>query len=424
MKMKLQKILNRLQELHPKEIDLNLSRIINLCKKLGNPQDKIKSISIVGTNGKYSTIQAMYAILKEANIKCNVYTSPHIKKINERFVFDNQELNDENLSKLLEEVEKVNDNKSITFFEILTAAYFYKAAEYPDNINLIETGLFHRFDATNILKKNLASVVTSIGLDHLDWLPENEKTVEKIIYEKTSSLLNSNIIVAKQSTNKIADQIKKTISKNTSQKLFFDKDYNFMLNENNLFYYEDKINGIKLPKPNVNGQFQLENISTAIATLRSIEKLEIKEKHIKTGITKINSIARLQEITEGKLKNLVKNNRLLVDGSHNPLGAKVLNEYLESLNCNKHIILGMMENKDHQEYISYFKNISSLTTVDIPNQPSSTKGNDLKDKIYNHGNVKYKKSITEAIKSISVKENDLILITGSLYLAGEVLNLN
>ena len=422
--MKLQKIVNRLQELHPKEIDLSLDRVITLCKKLNKTQDKIRAISVVGTNGKYSTIQAMYSILKEAGFNCNIYTSPHIKKINERFVFNNQEIGDEELSELLEEVENVNDNQPITFFEILTVAYFYKASKYPDNINLIETGLFHRFDATNILKKNLASVVTSIGLDHLDWLPKNERTVEKIIYEKTSNLLNSNIIVAKQSSNKISDEIKNTISKITSQKLFFNKDYNYSLNENDFFYYEDRIGGLKLPLPNVNGQFQIENISTAIATLRSIKKLKVKEEHIKAGIIKIQSIARLQEITKGKLKNLVKDNRLLVDGSHNPLGAKVLNEYLESLDCNKHIILGMMENKDHRKYVSYFKNFSSLTTIDIPNQTKSIKGYELKNKLKNRRNIQYKKSIMEAISSIPIKKNDLILITGSLYLAGEVLNLN
>ena len=422
--MKLQKIISRLQELHPKEIDLSLDRVITLCKKLNNPQDKIKAISVVGTNGKYSTIQAMYAILKEANIKCNIYTSPHIKKINERFVFNNQELSNEELSKLLEKVEKVNENQPITFFEVLTAAYFYKAAEYSDNINLIETGLFHQFDATNILKKNLASVVTSIGLDHLDWLPKNEQTVEKIIYEKTSALLDSNIIVAKQSSSKISDQIKQTIFNNQSQKKFFNEGYSYSSNENNFFYYEDDISGIKLPNPNVNGQFQLENISTAIATLRSISQLEVREEHIKSGITKIHSIARLQEIDKGKLKDLVKHNKLFVDGSHNPLGAKVLNEYLESLDCNKHIILGMMANKNHQEYISYFKNISSLTTIDIPNQPNSIKGNELKNKLNKYKHAQYKESIAEALISIPVKKNDLILITGSLYLAGEVLNLN
>ena len=422
--MKLQKVIDRLQKLHPKEIDLSLDRIINLCQKLGNPQNKIKSISVVGTNGKYSTIQAMHAILKEAKINCNIYTSPHIRKINERFIFNDKELNDNELSNLLETVEKVNENQPITFFEILTAAYFYKAAEYPDNINLIETGLFHRFDATNILNQNLASIVTSIGLDHLDWLPINKQTIEEIIFEKTSTLLNSNIIVAKQSTNKISEMIKNTIKDNKSNKFFFNENYSFSLRENNFFYYEDKIGGLKLPTPNIKGQFQLENISTAIATLRTVKEIEINDKHIKYGITKINSIARLQEIKKGKLKDLARNNKLFVDGSHNPLGAKVLNEYLESLDCNKHIILGMMANKDHQEYISYFKNITTLTTVDIPNQPNSIKGKKLKEKLNNYKNVKYKKSIFEAIKSIPAKENELILITGSLYLAGEVLNLN
>ena len=422
--MKLQKIVSRLQELHPKEIDLSLDRIQSLCKKLGNPQDKIKAISIVGTNGKYSTIQAMFSILKEANFNCNIYTSPHIKSINERFVFNNEELNDEDLANLLEEVEEANNGEPITFFEILTAAYFLKASQYPDNINLIESGLFFRFDATNILKNNLASVVTSIGLDHLDWLPENEQTVEKIIFEKTSSLLNSNIIVAKQSTNKIKENIKKTISNNRSNKFFHNENYSFTMQENDFFYYEDQFGGIKLPMPNVKGQFQLENVSTAIATLRILKDLKIKDDHIKKGILKINCIARLQEIKSGKLKELVKDHKLYVDGSHNPLGAKVLNEYLESLDCNKHIILGMMANKDHNEYMSFFKDISSLTTIDIPNQPNSIKGGELKDKLNGFSNINYKESIEDAIKSIPVKENDIILITGSLYLAGEVLNLN
>ena len=422
--MKLQKIVNRLQKLHPKEIDLSLNRIKKLCKTLGNPQDKLKAISVVGTNGKYSTIQALFAILREANIKCNIYTSPHIKRINERFVFNNEELNDDDLGILFEEVEEANNNEPITFFEILTAAFFYNASKYPENINLIETGLFHRFDATNILKDNLASIVTSIGLDHLDWLPENEQTTKKIIFEKTSTLVNSNIIIAKQSSSEIVNDIKSSILKNSSKKYFFNEDYNYSSNENGFIFYEDKNGGIKLPTPNVKGQFQLENISTAIATLRSINHLKVSEKHIKDGITKIKSIARLQEIDSGNLKELVKNNKLLVDGSHNPLGAKVLNEYLESLNCNIHIILGMMSNKDHNDYMSYFKNISSLTTIDIPNQPNSIKGKVLKSKLNSFENVQYKESIIDAIKSIPVKENDIILITGSLYLAGEVLNLN
>ncbi len=414
--MKLQKILSRLQKLHPKEIDLSLDRVQNLCKKLGNPQEKLKCISIVGTNGKYSTIQAIRAILKEANIKVNIYTSPHIQKINERFVFNDKEISDDNLAKLLTEVEEINAGEPITYFEILTAAYFHHAKNF-DNINLIESGLFHRFDATNIIKENLATIVTTIGLDHLDWLPKNEKTIEKIVYEKTSSLLNSNIIIARQTNKETLNMIKKNISSNTSKKIIFNEQFSCSENENGFIYYEDEIGGLKLPKSNLIGEFQIENIATAIATLRSL-KLQIEDGHINNGITKIKSVARLQEINNGRIKDLCKNNKIFIDGSHNPLGAKVLNKYLESLNCNKHIILGMMSNKDHNEYMNYFKNITSLTTIDIPNQPNAITGQELKQKLNRFPNINYKKSIQDAIKSILVSNNDIILITGSLYLAG------
>ncbi len=421
--MKLQKILSRFQKLHPKEIDLSLDRIKDLCKKLGNPQDKIKAISVVGTNAKNSTINGIFSILKEANLKCNVYTSPHILKINERFIFNNKELCDDELADLFEEIESINDNKPITFFEILTACYFYKAAQYPGNTNLIEAGLFHRFDATNILRENLASVVTSISKDHLDWLEKDEQTIEKIVFEKTSSLLKSNIIVAKQSTKETMDCIKKTISQNQSNKVFFNDDFNYSVNENDFFYYEDKLGGLKLPMPNILGQFQLENISTAVATLRTLN-LGIKDEHIQRGITKISSLARLQEIKSGKLKELVKNNKLIVDGSHNEDGARVLNEYLQTLDCNKHVIISMMANKQHEKYISYFKDVSSITTIDLKTQPNSIRGKDLKEKFKSMPNVQYQPSIEQAIKSIKLKEGDLLLITGSLYGAAEVLSLN
>ena len=421
--MKLKKILSRFLKLHPKEIDLSLDRIKLLCEKLGNPQDKIKAISVVGTNGKKSTINAIFSILKEAKLNCNVYSSPHIQRINERFIFNNQELEDEKLSFLFEEVEKINDNQPITFFEILTACYFYKAAQYPENINLIEAGLFHRFDATNILKKNLASIVTSISKDHLDWLPKKNQTIEKIVFEKTSSLLNSNIVVSKQNSINTTECIKKTILKNTSKKIFFNENFSYSNEKNGFFYYEDKFGGLKLPLPNILGQFQLENISAAIATLRILD-IDIKDDNIKNGITKIESVARLQEIKSGKLKKLVKDSQLLLDGSHNEDGARVLNEYLQTLDCKKHVIIGMMANKDHKKYISYFKDISSLITIDIPGQPNSISGKDLKEKFKSIPNVQYKKSIEQAIKSISLKKNDLVIITGSLYLAGEMLNLN
>ena len=422
--MELQKILSRLQKLHPKEIDLSLDRIKNLCEKLGNPQDEIRCIQVCGTNGKGSTISFLRSILKEANIKCNIYTSPHVKRINERFVYNDEIISDDDLADLLNKIEEINNGQPLTYFEALTSAFFYGCKKYKNNLVIAEFGLFGRGDAVNILKKNLCNIVTSCSEDHLDWLPENDRTIERIIFEKTSSLLNSNIVVAKQSSNEITDLIKKNISKNTARKYYFNENYNFVLKENNFFYYEDKFGGLKIPKPSLNGQFQLENASTAIATLRILKDINIKDHHIIGGIQKASNTARLEEIKSGRLKDLVRNNRLILDSSHNPGGSKVLNEYLQTLDCNKHVIIGMMANKDHEKYISYFKDVSSITTIDIPNQTNAISGKDLKEKFKNIPNVQYKKSIKEAIQSINFKEDDLLIITGSLYLSCEFLNLN
>ena len=422
--MKLQKILARLQKLHPKEIDLSLDRIKNLCTKLGNPQDDIKCIQVCGTNGKGSTISFLHSILKEANIKCNIYSSPHVKSINERFIYNDKIIEDNELADLLNEIEEINAGQPLTYFEALTATFFHGCRNYKDNIVLAEFGLFGRGDAVNILEKNLCNIVTSCSEDHLEWLPENDRNIERIIFEKTSSLLESNIIVAKQSSKEIVECIKKNISNNKANKYFFNEDYNFVSMENDFFYYEDKYGGLKIPKPGMSGQFQLENASTAIASLRILENLKIKDEQIVKGIKNAYNSARLEEIKSGKLKDLVKNNRLIIDSSHNPGGSKAINEYLQTLNCNKHVIVGMMENKDHKKFINYFKNISSLTVIDIPNQTNAISGGKLKEKFKKFKNLNYAKSIELALKALQLEKNDIILITGSIYLAGEMLNLN
>ena len=245
--MKLQKILNHFLKLHDREIDLSLDRIKLLCSKLGNPQDDIQCIQVCGTNGKGSTISFLRSILKEADLKCNVYTSPHIKVINERFIYNNEMISDDDLADLLNEIQEVNNGEPLTVFEALTAAFFHGCRKYKNNIVLAEFGLFGKADAVNILKTNLANIICSISEDHLDWLPENDRTIERIIYEKTSSLLNSNIIVAKQSSDEITKCIKKNLSHNSANKIFYKEDYNFVSEENDFFYYEDKFGGLKIP---------------------------------------------------------------------------------------------------------------------------------------------------------------------------------
>ena len=192
-------------------------------------------------------------------------------------VYNNKEISDNELSNLLTEVEKINDGDQITFFEILTAAFFYGSKKYTNNINIIEAGLFHRFDATNIIKQNLASVLTAFGLDHTDWLPKNKKNIDRIIFEKTSSLLSSKIIVSRQNNSETLDKIKESLNQNSSRKFYFNESYSYTISENGFFYYEDQYGGIKLPMPNLHGEFQLSNIATAIATVRNIKELNIKE---------------------------------------------------------------------------------------------------------------------------------------------------
>ncbi len=234
--MKLQKIISRLERLHPKKIDLSLDRTFNLLKKLGNPQDKLKNvITVCGTNGKFSCIKSLQAILNQAGYKCNLFLSPHLQSYSERFVYNDKEINKNNLAYLLEETEKVNGSKNLTIFEALTCSFLKYCEEYNDNISIIEAGLFHQFDATNVFKKNLCSIVTSINMDHLQWI--KNKTVEGIIHEKTVKLLNSKIFVSRQENKEIASKIKDALKNNKSEKYFYGKHFNYLHAENNFIQY-------------------------------------------------------------------------------------------------------------------------------------------------------------------------------------------
>ena len=126
---KLQNLISELEKHHKKKLDLSLGRTFNLLKKLGNPQDKLNNIiTVVGTNAKASMSYSLKAILNQAGLKCNMYTSPHLQSYTERFVFNDNEIDEENLFKLLEETEKVLGDDNATVFEILTCA-FLKYAE-------------------------------------------------------------------------------------------------------------------------------------------------------------------------------------------------------------------------------------------------------------------------------------------------------
>ena len=353
--------------------------------------------------------------------------SPSLRKFNERYYLLGKYISDNELYDLLTEVEKINKNQNITFHEFICACFFLIASRKKSDLTILESGLFFRLDASNVLKQNIASIVTPIGIDHKDFLKKG--TIEEIVYEKCSHLLGGSKIIISEQKEEVLKNIRENISKNSSLKFIFGKDFNYT-KTNNGFIFKDKKGQINLPYPNLLGDFQISNVCTAVSTVRNLNQFKIKENHIKEAITKIKSEGRLQFIKEGKLRKYVNNkNQILIDGAHNILAAKAIDKYLGSLNSGRKIIMiiGMMINKDHKEFIQVFKNrVESIIALDIPNQVNFIKKEKL-SKIAESCGLKSKteNSIESALKNAS-KENDnaIIFCTGSLYFAGEILNLN
>ena len=421
--MKLQNLVSKLEKHHKKKLDLSLGRTFDLLKKLGNPQDKLKNvISVVGTNAKASMSYSLKSILNQAGLKCNMYTSPHLQSYTERFVFNDNEINEENLFELLVDIEKVLGEDNATVFEILTCAFLKYAENYKDNVHIIEAGLFHQFDSTNVFKDNLMTLLGVIHNDHFHWL--DNKSIDGVIHEKTTKLLNSNIFINKQVTDEIRQKIEVSLDQNTSNKYYFGKDFNISNSENSFIQYQDELGELILPEPNILGDHQLYNISTSIAASRKI--FNVKDQDIKLGIQNISLKGRLQEIKSGKLKEIAGNNRLVIDGGHNISSSYVIANWIKNQNQKVNLIVAMMKDKEHEEFMKSFEGlVNSVSLIDIPNQEGAISKEEFKEKI---SNLKFtfnlSDNIQDAIRSSSESENSITLIIGSLYLIGEVLNLN
>jgi dihydrofolate synthase/folylpolyglutamate synthase len=426
--MKIRKILKRLLQLHHKGEPSTLIRIKRLLKDLSSPENKISNlIQVVGTNSKLGLISSAREMMETAGYTCSVNISPSLRSFNERYYFSGKYISDEKLSDLLIEVEQVNNNKSISFHEIITAAWILHASRKKADISIVEAGALFRLDSSNVFQKNICSCVMPIHIDHLEFLKKG--TIDEIVYEKCSHLLSGSKIFVSEQKNNVLEKIKKNIANNSSKKFILGEDYKYKKN-NNGFTYEDKLGKINLPLPNLLGDFQLGTVSTAIAVARNLNQFKITDSHIKEAITKIRSEGRLQNITQGKLRKYVsESNQIIVDGAHNPLGFSVIKKYLETLNKERKIflVLAMMSSKQHKACIQILKEkVHSITTLDIPNQTNFIKKEEL-SKIAQSCGIpsKTEDSIEDALKNIaSENENAIILCIGSLYFAGEILNLN
>jgi len=389
--------------LHPKLIDFDLKRLKYLMDKFNNPQNNLNNvIHIAGTNGKGSTAAFLKEILEAHNLSVNIYTSPHLINFNERIRINKKLISDKNLIKILEEVELKNDRNPITFFEITTAAAFIAFKRFPADINIFETGLGGRLDATNIIENKKLTIITKIGFDHEEFLGNK---IEKIAEEKAGILRkNIPVIIAKQSRDKAL----KTLLHNAKEL-------------NSKVIRIEKIS--KDTKLGLTGDFQYDNASTAFTAAKFIIP-PISLPKVNKGLARTSWFGRIQKLNDGKIFNLRKN-ITIIDGSHNQDGAVVLEKYLTKEALGKwNLIIGMLNKREVKNFVKIFKNhIYQIYAIEIPEQKNSLSPIDIKNKLDDLGfNTNTSKSLESALK----KADDKIplLITGSLYLAGYALKFN
>ncbi len=412
-----------------RNIDLGLSRVFQLLQRLGNPHLKLPpTIHIAGTNGKGSTLSFLRQIFAESGLKIHTYTSPHLVNFNERIVVAGQEISDELLNEILTECKIASEQEpkiAVTFFEGITVAAFLAFSRISADLLLLEVGMGGRLDATNVLPEVLASVITPISFDHTDFLG---KTLSKIAFEKAGIIKkNCPVIVGKQKLS-----ARKTIE-NQALKLdceikFLGSDWKIKKNKAG-FLFTGFGQKISLPQPSLLGKHQIENASVAIATALCQKKFQINEKHIQAALKKTYWPARLQKITSGKFAEILpKNYELYLDGSHNIQGATTILEFIKTKKPAKIIaIFSMLEDKDCTGFLRKISaEIDELIVLKIPNEAKSLKVKTIK-KIAEKLVIKTQiaNQFKDAFSKVNLSdENVVIIVCGSLYLAGEFLAQN
>ncbi len=428
-------ILARLASLHPKRIDLTLDRMWRILDRLGHPEKRIPPvIHVAGTNGKGSTVAFLRAILEAAGLCVHVYTSPHLVRFNERFrlgqVGGGVLVTDDQLRAALDHCEQVNAGEPITIFEIETAAAFHLFAEQMADVVLLEVGLGGRLDATNVIDAPLASVITSIGMDHIEFLGD---TLAKIAAEKAGIIKKSvPVICAEQPPE--AEAVIEQVAKRARAPLHAaTQDWHVNVERGRLVYSDER-GLLDLSAPRLFGRHQFDNAGLAIAALRAIESLKIEPAAFEQGIARAEWPARMQRLTSGRLVDAApKDSEIWLDGGHNVDGGRVvaaaLGDLEERVSRPLVVIAGMMGNKDAGGFLANFAGQTRhIIAVKIPDQDNAMLPDVLADAARHLGmRVETAVSVEAALRALAKLAYEVpprILITGSLYLAGHVLSEN
>ncbi len=419
------KLLDELLKLHPKRIDLSLNRVFNLLEKLDNPQNKINNIvHIAGTNGKFSTLKFIQDILKSNSKSTNAYISPHLIRFNERFQLMDKEISNEELYSVLNKVKDFNHSDPITFFEITSTAFFEAASNSPADYTLLEVGLGGRLDSSNVITPAI-SVITSISRDHQDFLGDS---IEMIAFEKSGIIKNEIPTIIGYQPYPEAKEILLDQAEYKKAPIFAHEIHWNLTEHNNKLIYEDNQNKIEFDKLNTHNIFQKKNLGLALAAASKLPNIDINSFVSKNLHNKTYFPGRMEKISDGKLgSTIASTNELYLDGSHNEDAASNLNDTINQLSNKKLcIILGMINTKDPISYLSKFDKIDALTVITIPNEESAIDSNELHAELKKYyKNVNRADTIQEALANLNNNYEDArILICGSLYLAGKVLEMN
>ena len=417
--------LEKLTSKYPKVIDLSLNRVHKLLDKLDNPHLKLPpTIHVAGTNGKGSTIAFLLNSLKYAGKKVHVYTSPHLIEVTERFILSNKKISYNQLFSALSYCEKVNGGEHITQFELLTCIAFLLMSKTKADFALIETGLGGRLDATNVIENPILTIITSISIDHSDFLGDKLTSIAK----EKAGIIKKGITCITAPQSQAVEKILINKCKEKNAKLI-------ICNEKSLFTIKKNGFEINIPgnenyffsKPSLEGPHQVINAVLAVTALTSVPELGINRNDINKGIKSTYWPGRLEKIsTEIVKKHSLKTNDIWLDGGHNIAGAEAIKNWISYRNIkNLILVCGFLKNKDAKNILLILKDyIKHIILVPIDNKNSYTLkelkiiSDDLELSSYT------KDSIKEALTSSVINSSSKVLVFGSLYLIGETLKLD
>ena len=355
---------NQLARNFNRNVNFDLKRIKNALNQLDHPENQLRNvINIIGSDGKYSLLTSLKYFLQANNYSVSTYISPSIKDIRERFFLGDKHLSYSNIKKSMRIIKDI-DSK-LTVFEALTLIFIINAAKKNSDFNLVEAGALFAKDSTNVFSFPRAQAIVNINKQHLNFL--KKKTLDEIINQKIGYLSKfTNIYIGKQN-KEVLRKIKKVLNKNPSKQTYSSWRLKKIKGD---YFYIDKLYKIKISSKNIHSKGLLENLCQAIQIALD---LNVSKSLIQKTIPKIKFEARVQILREGKIKKrLFKNEKIIIDGCHSPVGAKNLYDYLRKFNIPIFGIWAMTKNKDPDEFIKQFNGIfEKIFITTIKNEPTS-----------------------------------------------------